>query len=278
MLVKINLISDSFLQPDLLVPAVVGTLMFTALVIAMVLFFQQYSRAKNKFNWERQQFKQALLQTEVEIRNLTLNAVSRELHDNLGQIASLIKINLNLVSKDLSPEDREKIEESTTLIKQLIADIKSMSQSLNSERLDKIGLAAAVKQEAERINRTGQVAITFSTNGETTALPADTEMFLFRICQEALHNILKHAKAKTAEVIMQYAADQLSISVNDNGQGFSTDLTAAESPTGSGLRNIRKRCEMIGAGLTIESVIDAGTRITINLPIKMIPNENKRFR
>jgi signal transduction histidine kinase len=194
---------------ELIFPLIVGTLLFFALAVAIILFLRQYHKTQQKFDWERQNHKQALLQTEIEIKEQTLNAVSRELHDNLGQIASLIKINLNLVSTNINEHDRSKILESIELLKQLIADIKSLSLSLNSDNIHRIGLFESIKQDIERINRTGTLQIKFTSQNTLPALDPDVEIFLYRICQEAWNNILKHAKATNATLLLSFKSGVL---------------------------------------------------------------------
>lgn len=260
---------------ELILPVIIGTLLFSALVIAIILFLRQYQKTQQNFDWERQQHKQALLQTEVEIREQTLNSVSRELHDNLGQIASLIKINLNLVSKNLDEKDRLKISESIDLLKRLIGDIKSLSLSLDSDNIHRVGLYDSIKQDIERINRTGSLQIEFTGKNTLPSLRPDVEIFLYRICQEALNNILKHAKASKAELVLDFKSGTLEIVIRDNGEGFNIETATTNKEKGSGLGNMSKRCDIIGASFGIETKPGAGTIICITLPVKQDPNEKE---
>jgi signal transduction histidine kinase len=262
---------------ELIFPVIIGTLLFSAFVLAIILFIRQYHKTQQKFDWERQQHKQALLQTEVEIREQTLNSVSRELHDNIGQIASLIKINLNLVSSSLEENDRVKITESIELLKRLIGDIKALSLSLDNENIHRIGLYESIKQDIERVNRTGSLLIQFTGKNTLPLLRPDVEIFLYRICQEALNNILKHANASTAELTIDFMSETLEIIVRDNGRGFDMETVTSsnEKKHGSGLDNIKRRCSIIGASFSIETKYGAGTTIRITLPIKQNHNEKE---
>jgi two-component system NarL family sensor kinase len=134
------------------------------------------------------------LRVENEVKEQTLTNVSRELHDNFGQIASLIKINLNMISKDLASEDLEKVEESLSLVKQLIGDIKSLSSSLNGDQIRQLGWLEVVKNEVERVNKTGVLTIKFVVENWWT-LSHEKEVILFRMVQEMMNNTLKHAQA-----------------------------------------------------------------------------------
>ena len=251
---------------DIAIPLIAGTILLGVLMIFILYFIFLHHRTRQKFDWERQQFKQAVLQTEIEIREQTLTHMSRELHDNLGHIASLIKINLNLVSKEIPTADRSKIDESIDLLKQLIGDIKSLSVSLNSERLATIGLLEAIISDVLRINKTGHTHIKLEVNCEMPALTKETEIFLYRISQEILNNCLKHSNAQECKLQVDCENDVFTLKFGDNGNGFDVE-EMLQSSKGSGLNNLSKRCKMIGAELSITSVKNMGTTILITLPL-----------
>lgn len=254
---------------DILVPLIAGTVLFSALMIFILYFIFLHHRTRQKFDWERQKFRQAVLQTEVEIREQTLTHISRELHDNLGHIASLIKINLNLVSKNIQETDRAKIDESIDLLKQLIGDIKSLSVSLNSERLANIGLVEAISNDVGRINKTGHMNMRLVAHCEPPGLSQETEIFLYRISQEILNNTLKHSGASESRIILDCANGKFSLNFRDNGKGFDADtmMNGGTANKGSGLNNLNNRCKIIGAELSVMSSRGSGTTILITLPL-----------
>ena len=255
---------------DIIIPLIAGTLLLSILIGFILYFIFLHHRTRQKFDWERQQFKQAVLQTEIEIREQTLTHMSRELHDNLGHIASLIKINLNLVSKSIPETDRSKIDDSIDLMKRLIGDIKSLSVSLNSERLATIGLLEAITEDVNRIDKTGQMKMNLETNCEMPSLSKETEIFLYRISQEILNNSLKHSKATACRISIDCVDNIFTLMYSDNGNGFDADTILKDSARseGSGLKNLNKRCKIIGAEFTIRSAKNAGTVILITLPLK----------
>ena len=252
------------LDNELMVPIVIGTALFFTIAIGLLLFLMRYHKAQQKMIIERQQHQQELLKTEIEIREETLKSVARELHDNLGQVASLIKINLNLVSTELPETDRKKIDESIDLLKQLIGDIKSISLSLS--KTQQINLLDALNRDIQRVNRTGQLQVNLTIDGNLPLLGSDTALFLYRICQESLNNILKHAYATEAKLSLTCASTYLNIEIEDNGKGFDSEQTS-EFQKGSGLTNLVSRSEKIGASCKITSKIGEGTKICINLPL-----------
>lgn len=251
---------------DITVPLIAGTALLAVLIGFILYFIFLHHRTRQKFDWERQQFQHAVLQTEFEIREQTLTHMSRELHDNLGHIASLIKINLNLISRQIPTSDRSKIDESIDLLKHLIGDIKALSLSLNSERLANIGLLRAIAEDVMRINKTGHIHMLLEVNCEMPSFGKDTEIFLYRICQEILNNCLKHSNASECKVLVNCEDDFFTLKFRDNGVGFDAEEMLGSSK-GSGLNNLSKRSKMIGAELTIASVKKAGTTIIISLPL-----------
>lgn len=244
-------------------PLIAGTLLFAALAGFIIYFIVIYHRTRQKFEWERQQFKHALLQTEVEIREHTLKHLSRELHDNLGQVASLVKINLNMLVTESAGAQREKLNETLDLVRQLIADIKALSISLDDESIKSLKFGEFALRDIERVNKTGTVNITFSSQILLPDLKPGTEIFLYRMFQEILNNMLKHAEATKADLSLAIQDDKLVIVFADNGKGFDV----AHAVQGSGLKNLRERCKLIGANLDISSQSGKGTSIAISLPI-----------
>jgi len=254
---------------DITFAVIAGTVLLSVLLVFILYFIFLHQRERQRFNWERQQFHQELLQTQIEIREQTLVEMSLELHDNLGQIASLIKINLNLVSTELKEQDRSKITDSIDLLKQLITDIKSMSLSLNSERLSTIGLIEAIRGDFERVNKSGQLVASLKHTGEQLNLDNETETFLYRISQELLNNSIKHAEASKINMSLEKKQDQFFMRYNDNGKGFNLQEALIKSKS-AGLSNLKHRCKIIHADLDLQSQPDKGTFVTITLPLQKI--------
>lgn len=245
---------------EYLIPVISGTILFALLVTFIIYFILLYRKTQYKLDWERERMKQELLRVENEVKEQTLINVSRELHDNFGQVASLIKINLNMISKDLKPGDLQKVSESLLLIRQLIGDIKALSASLSGEKIRKLGWLIALSEDVRRINAIGAMQIEF-TEGEHISLPHEKEVILYRIIQELFNNSLKHAKASQAHLSIESNEGQVFVRYADNGIGFNEDQVVY----GSGLTNINERCKMIEAKVELQSQKGEGTRISITL-------------
>ena len=244
----------------------VVTLLFIAFIVSFLLVNQ-----KRHFNYlkEKQElknvFQQTLLQSQIEIQEQTLQHISKELHDNFGHIASLIKINLFTLQLNDTEKALAKIEDTKDLTRQLIADIKSLSVSLGSDRIAQAGLAKAIETEVEHLNKTGEFTATYNLLGPMPDIDADKALILYRMAQEVLNNMVKHSKAKHINILLQVNENVFILAFSDDGIGFNAEEKATAS--GAGLRNLQSRALLINAHLHIESLPGNGTTITIGLPL-----------
>ncbi len=237
-----------------------------------------YSRKQQKNKTEKlrmeNQFQQSLIEAQVETQEQTLNTLSQEIHDNVGQVLSLAKLNLNTLHKDsFQPQDAEKITGSVELISKAINDLRALSRSLNGEMMVDIGLADAMRNETRLLQNTGQFKVDFSSKGNTFEIPRQKEVVLYRIVQECFHNILKHSGAENVKAGIEFLPAAVSIFVKDDGKGFN-EVELLPSKTGLGLRNMKSRAAFIGAEISIVSGPGKGTAVEILLPVKE-PSKNK---
>ena len=240
------------------------------LFIVLVLFFAislsiRYRKRKKENEYLKIQFSQTLLRSQLEIQEQTLQHVSHELHDNLGQVASLIKINLNTLQFSDIGKATEKIENTKNLTRQLITDLKALSVSLGSDHLSKTGFLKALEIEVDRLNKTGEFAATLTTQLEEVNISPDKAIILYRMVQELLNNAIKHSKAKHINLILHNQENKYILAINDDGVGFDTE--AAGNNTSAGLKNLQGRALLINAKLNLLSAAGKGTQVTIELPL-----------
>jgi len=260
---------------DYLVAVAGGTLLFGLLTVFIIYFILLYRKSQTKLHFERERRKKELLQAEVEIKEQTLVNVSREIHDNLGQAAALVKINLSLISKDISEADQQKITESSELIKKLIDDMRSLSQSLNGDNIKRKGIIAMLNIDKERINKTGYVEVNFQHPSKPIDLEFDRQTILYRILQELFTNTLKYAKATTIQLKIEENDTEIAVNYSDDGIGFNYQSALSK---GAGLTNIQDRCGIIDAKLYFESTIDEGTQVQITLKKRLTHDSNSSRR
>lgn len=241
-------------------------ILITFFIILFVFFYQKrYYLYKKETQLLQSQFSETLLQSQIEIQEQTLQHISRELHDNLGQVASLIKINLHTI--DLSNEKKaiDKIDFTRELTRQMINDIKALSVSLNSDRIEKNGLSSAIETEVERLNKTGTLTANYVIENDFPKLPDDKALILYRMVQEILNNAVKHSQAKQITISVNVNENIFILAISDNGVGFNVE--EKKDSGGAGLQNLSSRANRINAQLQTESSPETGTRITIGLPI-----------
>jgi signal transduction histidine kinase len=214
------------------------------------------------------QFSQTLLQTQLEIQEQTLKNISQEIHDNIGQALSLAKLNLNTINALLDESQQQKIHNSKELVSKAITDLRDLSRSLNTDYVQEMGLVRSIEYELDMIRKTGAIQTEMITEGTVFRLEKHKELILFRIVQEVLNNIIKHAKAGKITVLTRFSPDQFQLIIADDGQGV--DLSPLNENNhigfGLGIRNMHNRAKLIGADFSMNSTIGKGTEVKISLP------------
>ena len=239
-------------------------------VLLLLIFFivitlgVRHRRRKKEISDLQAQFSEQLLKSQIEIQEQTLQHVSRELHDNLGQVASLIKINLNTVKLDNPEAATAKLNHSKELLKQLITDIKLLSTSLNGDKMNKVGLMKALENEAEKINRTGALNASFIQHDHIPHINDEKAIILYRMVQEIINNVLKHAEANQIAINVYFKENKFILNITDDGNGFNVKEKLADiDDLGTGLINLQKRAKVIQGNISFISHPGKGTETTI---------------
>jgi two-component system, NarL family, sensor kinase len=245
-----------------------GSVIFFVLSFFIVSFLIVYNKKHRHFIDEQNKFAQTLLQSQLEIQEQTLKTISQEIHDNVGQVLTLAKLNL-ATSTSLSGEEAEKINTSKQLIGKAIQDLRDLSRSLNTDYVEEMGLVRSIEYELELLQKTGTIIPTFNLIGKPEKLGKQTELILFRMVQEAIHNIMKHAQAKHINCSVLFEADELSIHIKDDGKGFDPSPLKDEQYKGFGLglRTMSSRATLIGARFLVESNPGNGTTVSFFIPV-----------
>jgi two-component system NarL family sensor kinase len=203
-----------------------------------------------------------LLHTQVEIHEQTLKDISQEIHDNISLYLTLAK--LALYPLEERPDTRESARTTLNLIGDAIRDLSAISKSLDSDLIAQQGLIKAIYGEAERMRRCTRVNLELQVTGDGVYMQGTRELFLFRVVQEALNNVLKHAEATQVRLDLHYAEQLIQLTIADNGRGF--EPTGLEKKGGAGLRNMRNRVEAFGGSFRLCSGSE-GTTLFITIPI-----------
>jgi signal transduction histidine kinase len=251
---------------------IITTILLLLLGSLLVYFLFLYQRKRYRHKQEllelRESFNQNLLQSKLEIQEQTLDHIAKELHANFSHLVSVININLSTLIPDRPEELKLKVAETKSLAKQLMAELKVLSVSLNTDHIMQVGFIKALENELNRLDRTGQYNVTLTKTGHDYWLKPENEIILFRMCQETLNNIVKHADAKAIKVWLDYSPDNFKLVFNDDGKGFNVVeiLERYSDNESTGLRNIKIRSKLINAKLIIESEPGKGTTTSISIP------------
>jgi signal transduction histidine kinase len=245
-----------------------GTLFLVILAGFIVLLVKLFDKARKNFALEKEniskEYETQLLQTQLEIQEQTLENISQEIHDNIGQALSFVKLNINTIDLNKTEETANKLGESKDLITKAIQDLRNLSKTLNPSFIHDTGLVSSIQYQLAYLQKTGVYHIDFQVSETIDAYPQRAEIVLFRIVQELLNNIVKHAEATAIQVTLQYREADLLLTVKDNGKGFKPNTTAASA--GLGLKNMKKRLAMIAGYISLESEPDKGTQVFITIP------------
>ncbi len=250
-----------------------GTGLLLALGGVIISFIFLYQRKRYRHKQEVMQiqetFTQEMLHSKAEIQEQTLQHIATELHDNFTPTLSVINLNLASVAPLTEDPVKEKITDTKVLVKQLMAEMRALSISLNTDQISKIGFSRALQQHIENLRKSGFYAIAFHEQGETYRLSPHKEIILLRMCQEVLNNIVKHAEAKNIVIRLIYEVRLFRIEITDDGKGFDPESLAVNplKQDSNGLKNLRKRALALNAELTLNSQPGQGTNIIISIPI-----------
>ena len=191
------------------------------------------------------------------------SALSRELHDQLGQSLFAVSLNLEAIQSELSPASRTSVPESIRVIRQMIQQVQTLAFELRPSSLDEVGLVGALRFLAARHEERTGVHATFTATPPDARAPVEIETACFRIAQEALTNVARHARAQHVEITLTAQDNAIEVAVRDDGVGFDV----ARLRTGPGLVGMSERAELAGGRLDIESSPGAGTTLRARFPL-----------
>ncbi|MCX2493104.1 ATP-binding protein [Pedobacter sp. PF22-3] len=247
-----------------IIPSIIIFFALSCAIVFLMLYFQKkkFQYAKEKGELEKQ-YGEQLLQSRLEMQEQTFETISEEIHDNVGQLLSLAKLQLSILEQN-EIGDKSLITEIKGNVGNALTDLRDIAKSLSTSRIQELSLLQAVEQELQRISRAGVIVCKVEVMGSEKHIVEQKKIITFRIVQESLQNILKHAQATTINIGFDFA-EQLNITIEDNGVGFSAG-EKEKMETGLGLLNITKRAKLIMGEATINSEINNGTKITLTIP------------
>jgi len=249
---------------------IIITLIFLIAPAFIIIYVIIYNQRKKRHIEEKAQmklnFEAEIAKTQLEIQEQTMQTIGADLHDNIGQLLSLTSLTLNSIEIENRLKSQQKIEAAIDLTLQSIKEMRLLGKLLQGDQLVVLGLPEAIRYQISWLERAGQYEINYNQESE---MPAENnpniDLILFRILQEILNNIIKHARATRINIKLDYQENLLLLQIEDNGIGFCTDGLPANQ-IGMGLQNISKRAAIVGGEVSIKSQMGEGTCVAIVIP------------
>jgi PAS domain S-box-containing protein len=212
----------------------------------------------------------ALSRRLVELQESERKELARELHDRVGQSLTALSINLSIVVAALAPQTNEELRvrlaDSQALIESTVSAIRDVTSELRPPMLDDMGLVQALEWHARTVSARTGVSVTVRGTESSERLTPETEIALFRIAQEALNNIVKHARASRVEIAIGQSGSEHILSIQDNGVGFEAAQERRSRNRGLGMITMRERSQAVGGRFKVQSIKGSGTRLTVQVP------------
>jgi len=244
----------------------------------MAAAFDEMATALERHEVQHHQAEKELRDSREQLRNLSLylqtareeerSRIAREIHDELGQALTALKIDLGWMSKRLLDDQhslRDKSNAMSRLIDTIVQTVQRLSSELRPGILDDLGLAAAIEWEAGEFQKRTGIQCRVVINPEDLVLSKDKSTAIFRIFQEALTNVIRHAGATMVETRLEQQDNTVVLEVKDNGRGITEKQVS--DPKSFGLIGIRERVGFWGGEVNIQGVKNRGTTVTVKLPL-----------
>lgn len=207
--------------------------------------------------------------------------IAREIHDELGQLLTGIQMQLRLIENRLEEREEralnpviDKLVETSNLVDATIASVQRISAGLRPSALDHLGLAAALTEEAEQFSSRTGIPCSISITDVPPMLPPEVSTTVFRIFQEALTNVARHAEARKVDAAISVSDQRLMLVVHDDGKGI--DPSVVENPRSLGLIGMLERAENVGGQVVFARHPEKGTVVTLTLPLSANANSDLR--
>ncbi len=195
--------------------------------------------------------------------------IARELHDEIGQVLTAVFYNLNILKSRADSQARADLEESLAAVDRAIQQVRAMSLDLRPSMLDDLGLASTVRWYADRLGQRTGLKIHVTAPPAGVDLPAEVKIACFRVAQEAMTNIVKHARATHAWIELQQSEELIQLILRDDGVGFDLNAARRRAVRGEsvGLLGMQERVELIGGRFAVESTPGMGTTVRIQFEL-----------
>lgn len=223
---------------------------------------QKIEETSQELSVKQMEVKRALIWGEEQERK----RIAQELHDGMGSLLSTLRLNaesIDLTNKNLSNSELQAYQNVIELIEKACVELRTISHNMMPVGIEQFGLVQQLISIIRKLNSLNQVQFTLNTFGLEERFDKEMELGLYRICLEIINNIIKHAEAKNASIQLIRNEDTLNVIIEDDGKGFDSNSMSE----GLGLKNIKTRVDAFGGKLSVDSKLNRGTIIIIDLPL-----------
>ncbi|MBS1935443.1 MAG: sensor histidine kinase [Bacteroidetes bacterium] len=235
-------------------------------VISQIRKKNEQLRIQHVMMGEKKKTTDAVMQAEENERK----RIAADLHDSVAQKMVVAKLNLEAFESTLPALDNEQqhvFGNILSLVDESCEEVRSLSHTMMPQAFVQSGLAGAVKNFIDKI-QTNNFQVVFNVEGNLESLDKNTELMIYRIIQECLQNIIKHANATKADISIIAGYKEIDVTIEDDGVGFNASLL--ENAEGMGLKNIRSRIDFLNGELDLSSKPGEGTMIAFHIPVKPV--------
>ena len=252
-----------------------GIVMVVIMAAGVIMYYVRRQRAEKmlaneKMNTLMKEQELRSVSNMLEVQEQERRRIASDLHDRLGSMLSTVKLYFNAVEEEvdtLEQQNRDQYLKATSLLDDACDEVRKISHDLVSGELVKFGLVSAISQLKDTIEDTGKLKINLFVFGMEARLDSAIEIALYRVIQELMNNILKHAKAGEVTIQLNNVENNLNIVVEDNGVGF--DAEQAQAKDGMGMRNMETRVKKLKGTISLDSGKGRGTTTIIDIPVNI---------
>ena len=255
-------------ETELLITIIVFNLFFVVFVVLVMIYVKRYKQRKQEYQNEikinQEIHQKELLATQLEIKQATMQEIGRELHDNIGQKLTLVSLYTQQIThENLAPEINDRIQQTYEIINETLQELRALSKTLTDDKINSAEIVDLIQNEVAKTNQLKKCEIQFEHNFDKIQLDFVEKNVILRVIQEFIQNSMKHSNCKTIKIQLETDKEfHLKLMITDDGKGF--DMKTLQS-TGIGLRNMKKRTELIGGTFHLDSIQNRGTTLIITI-------------
>ncbi len=247
-------------QVRFLTPRIITSVLVILFSVLIALILLHRRRALDRALEEKERYERLLTEQMIAVQEREREWIGREMHDNVSQVLTTVKLYLEMASKQ---ECNPLIPRSMQLVNSSITEIRNLSHQLSAPTLGTGSLIDSIDTLLETLQFSTTLSIEFNHDGFQVPLVMSQKLALYRILQEQLNNILKHAEATKVRVSLYQQCDEVVLTIKDNGKGFDCKMKSK----GMGLNNITSRAKVFGGTVHLDSAVQRGCRLTVTIPV-----------